>query len=71
MLINKDIVPPVLYDTYYDRGIIDEKSMEYLVKSNPQPLREYIKQQIAKVQLMSDVDDMVKEKSINKSEERA
>ena len=46
MLINRDIVPPVLYPTYYDRGMLDALSDEYLKNSNKQPMRDYIKDQI-------------------------
>lgn len=50
MLINRNIVPPVLYDTYYDRGKLDELSIEYLANSNKKPLQDYIKERIAKEQ---------------------
>lgn len=50
MLINRNIVPPVLYDTYYDRGKLDELSNEYLANSNKKLLQDYIKERIAKVQ---------------------
>ena len=50
MLINRNIVPPILYDTYYDRGILDSRSSAFLVDNNKEPLRNYIKEQIKKVQ---------------------
>lgn len=51
MLINRDIVPPVLYDTYYQSGKLDSLSMEYLQNGNKKPLQDYIKEQINKAQL--------------------
>ena len=56
MLINRNIVPPILYDTYYDREILDSKSIEYLADNNKEPLRNYIKAQIKKVQPYTDGD---------------
>ncbi len=50
MLINRNIVPPVLYDTYYQRGKLDGLSIEYLSNSNKKPLEDYINMQIDKEQ---------------------
>ena len=44
-------MPPVLYDTYYQRGKLDSLSMEYLQNGNKKPLQDYIKEQINKAQL--------------------
>lgn len=50
MLLNRDIIPPILYDTYYQREKLDTLSMEYLVNSNKKPLENYIHSQINNVQ---------------------
>lgn len=68
MLINRDIVPPILYDTYYDRRIVDDLSMEYLANSNKQPLQNYIKKQIARVETNDDND--LHNREINQEMER-
>lgn len=47
MLINRGITPPVLYETYYDRGTLDEMSMGYLANNNPEPLLNYIRERVA------------------------
>ena len=45
MLINKGIVPPVLYDTYFDRGVLDENVTKYLA-GDKDALYSFIKQRI-------------------------
>jgi len=42
MLVSKNIVPPVLYDTYMDRTKIDNLSNEYLLNGNRESLYNYI-----------------------------
>lgn len=46
MLLSKNIMPPVLYETYTERSKLDDYSNEYLLNSNPNPLNNYILSQI-------------------------
>lgn len=42
MLVAKNIVPPVLYDTYMDRRKLDQLSNEFVLNGNKQPLYDYV-----------------------------
>ena len=46
MLLNKDIFPPILYDTNYDRVNLDTPSDEYTLHNNEKPIIEFIKNRI-------------------------
>ena len=46
MLINRDILPPILYDTYYDRFDLDTPSNEYTMGNNIDPIISFIKGRI-------------------------
>ena len=46
MLLNKDIFPPILYDTNYDRANLDTPSDEYTLHNNEKPIIEFIKNRI-------------------------
>ena len=46
MLLNRDIVPPILYDTYYDREELDTRVGKYTLEGKKDPLRLFIKEKI-------------------------
>lgn len=48
MMLNREILPPLLYRTYYDRWDLDNPSHDYTMRNNIKPIEEFVIQRINK-----------------------